>query len=84
MMTAFYVNLPAAAFFLYSNQKSLTRSGLFHATALGMGLWSCLGWKGWAMGVIYFLLGSLVTKIKMAEKEVPSTNARRRMYNHRD
>lgn len=70
IMTAFYVNLPGAAFLLYSNQKSLTRSGLAHATMLGVGLWSALGWRGWGMGVIYFILGSVVTKIKMAEKEV--------------
>ena len=47
----------------------LTKVGLVHATILGTGLWTFLGPKGWAAAVIYFILGSLVTKIKMQEKE---------------
>lgn len=47
----------------------LTKSGLFHATILGTGLWTFLGYEGWLSCVIYFILGSLVTKIKMKEKE---------------
>lgn len=69
-ITAFYVNVPLAMVLLYTSQKSLTNAGLFHATMLGIGLWSYLGWKGWLMGALYFALGSFVTKVKMAEKEV--------------
>lgn len=47
----------------------LTKPGLLHATFLGIGLWTFLGLKGWLAGVAYFILGSLVTKIKMKEKE---------------
>lgn len=47
----------------------LTRLGLLHATTLGIGLWTFLGIRGWLVGVVYFVLGSLVTKIKMKEKE---------------
>ena len=47
----------------------LTKAGLLHATILGTGLWTFLGVKGWTVCVIYFILGSLVTKIRMKEKE---------------
>ena len=47
----------------------LTKPGLLHATFLGIGLWTFLGFEGWLTGVVYFILGSLVTKIKMNEKE---------------
>lgn len=47
----------------------LTKAGLLHATSLGIGLWTFLGIRGWLVGVVYFVLGSLVTKIKMKEKE---------------
>lgn len=69
-VTAAAVNLPIATTLLLSGQKSLTKAGLFHATLLGLGLWSYLGVKGWLIGVIYFVLGSVVTKIRMNEKEV--------------
>lgn len=69
-ITAAAVNLPLAVVLLLSSQKSLTKGGLFHATLLGLGLWSYLGLKGWLIGVMYFILGSLVTKIRMKEKEV--------------
>ena len=52
-----------------SKQTSLTRSGLVHATLLGVGLWSFLGLQGWLTCVAYLVLGSLVTKVKMDEKE---------------
>ena len=52
-----------------SKQKSLTRSGLAHATILGIGLWSFLGPPGWLVCVAYLVMGSLVTKVKMREKE---------------
>lgn len=55
-----------------SSQKSLTRQGLYHATALGIGLWSFLGPSGWLVCVSYLVLGSLVTKIRFREKEVGS------------
>lgn len=55
---------------LNTQQKSLTRSGLFHATVLGIGLWSFLDFQGWLVCVGYLLLGSLVTAVKMKEKEV--------------
>ena len=53
----------------YSNQKSLTQSGLIHSTFLGIGLMTFLGIKGYLLCVIYFILGSGVTKIKMEQKK---------------
>ena len=51
-------------------QKSLTTKGLVHATILGIGLWTFLGFRGWIVCVTYLILGSLATKVKMNEKEV--------------
>ena len=53
----------------------LTRSGWFHAGALGTILLGCLGWPGWLAVVAYFILGSLVTRLgfkrkKMAVKKI--------------
>jgi hypothetical protein len=53
-----------------SKQKSLTTAGLVHSTALGFGLWSFVGPKGWLLCAAYLVLGSIVTKIKIAEKQV--------------
>jgi uncharacterized membrane protein len=51
-------------------QKSLTPSGLAHALVLGVVLWGTLGWRGWLICVLYLVFGSIVTKVKMQEKEV--------------
>ncbi len=47
----------------------LTRSGWFHAGALGTILLGCLGLRGWLSVVIYLLLGSLVTRLGFARKQ---------------
>ena len=49
--------------------KLLTPEGYYHSLALGTLLWHTLGWMGWSTCVLYLGLGSLVTKVKMAEKE---------------
>lgn len=66
---AFLTN--AALFAACSSKLSsmLTTSGFYHAMALGTGLWSTLGWKGWIYCVLYLGFGSLVTKVKFEEKE---------------
>lgn len=58
-----------AGFLALSTQKSLTMAGLVHSTILGIGLWTFLDFRGWLVCVAYFVLGSLVTKIRMLEKE---------------
>lgn len=50
-------------------KKLLTPAGLVHAWALGVILWATLGWQGYSVMMFYFLVGSAVTRIGMAEKE---------------
>ncbi|RYH13297.1 DUF92 domain-containing protein [archaeon] len=70
LFQASVVNLLPAFMLFFSKQRVLTRAGLLHAAALGWGLWTFLGPAGWTMGVAYLLLGYVVTKIRMKEKEV--------------
>ena len=53
----------------FSSQKSLTKAGLLHAFFLGGLLWTVYSWQGWSTCVLYLIAGSLVTKVKMEEKE---------------
>ena len=50
-------------------KKLLTPAGLVHAGILGVLLWGTLGWRGYLVMMVYFLIGSGVTRIGMAEKE---------------
>ncbi|MGB3531982.1 MAG: TIGR00297 family protein [Microcoleaceae cyanobacterium] len=50
-------------------KKLLTTAGLIHAWILGVLIWGCLGWLGYVIVAVYFILGSGVTRIGMAEKE---------------
>ncbi|MEM9219951.1 MAG: TIGR00297 family protein [Cyanobacteria bacterium P01_F01_bin.150] len=50
-------------------KKLLTPAGLVHAWALGVIIWATLGWQGYGVIMFYFLIGSAVTRIGMAEKE---------------
>jgi uncharacterized protein (TIGR00297 family) len=50
-------------------KKLLTPEGTLHAWVLGVLLFGCLGWRGYAVMMVYFLVGSGVTRIGMAEKE---------------
>ena len=47
----------------------LTPAGWVHAGALGTVLWGCLGWRGWVAVVAYLVLGSLVTRVGLREKQ---------------
>ncbi len=47
----------------------LTPAGWVHASALGTILWGCLGWRGWVAVVAYLVLGSLVTRLGLREKQ---------------
>lgn len=67
---AFGVNSCLAVTGLALKQRALTSQGLAHAWALGVLLWSTLGGKGWLVCCSYLVFGSMVTKIKMKEKEV--------------
>lgn len=48
--------------------KLLTPSGLVHAWILGVLVWGILGWPGYGVVLFYFLAGSAVTKVGMAQK----------------
>ncbi len=50
-------------------KKLLTPAGLLHAWALGVVVWGTLGWRGYGVVMFYFLVGSAVTRIGMAQKE---------------
>jgi uncharacterized membrane protein len=50
-------------------KKLLTLAGIFHAWILGVLIWGSLNWPGYLVVVFYFLVGSGVTRIGMAEKE---------------
>ena len=50
-------------------KKLLTPLGYLNAWVLGVIVWGTLGWQGYTVVMFYFLVGSAVTKIGMAEKE---------------
>lgn len=50
-------------------KKLLTPAGLLHAWLLGVLIWGSLGWRGYLVVLFYFLVGSAVTRIGMAQKE---------------
>lgn len=50
-------------------KKLLTPAGYVHAWGLGWLIWGCLGWRGYAVMVAYFLAGSAVTRLGKARKE---------------
>jgi uncharacterized protein (TIGR00297 family) len=50
-------------------KKLLTPAGIFHAWLLGVIIWGTLGWPGYLVVAFYFIVGSGVTRIGMAEKE---------------
>jgi len=50
-------------------KKLLTPAGIFHAWVLGVLIWGTLGWQGYLVVGFYFLVGSGVTRIGIAQKE---------------
>ncbi|WP_448561137.1 TIGR00297 family protein [Trichothermofontia sp.] len=50
-------------------KKLLTPAGLAHAWLLGVLLWGTLGWPGYLVVMVYFLVGSAVTRLGLAAKE---------------
>jgi uncharacterized membrane protein len=54
---------------LIAPKKLLTKAGYLHAWLLGVLIWGILGWQGYIVVMFYFLVGSFVTRIGMAQKE---------------
>jgi uncharacterized protein (TIGR00297 family) len=50
-------------------KKLLTPAGYVHAWGLGVLVWGCLGWQGYGVVMVYFLAGSSVTRLGLAQKE---------------
>lgn len=53
----------------FAPKKLLTPDGYLHAWILGVLVWGTLGWKGYLVVMFYFLVGSAVTRVGMAQKE---------------
>ena len=54
---------------LIAPKKLLTPAGLLHGWLLGVILWGSLGWQGYLVVLFYFIVGSAVTRIGMAQKQ---------------
>jgi uncharacterized protein (TIGR00297 family) len=70
VLTSLAVNTAGFAVLIGSGKArtTLTTAGCAHAYALGNLLWITLGWRGWAVGLLFLAAGSAVTKVKMKEK----------------
>ncbi|MGB3492658.1 MAG: TIGR00297 family protein [Elainellaceae cyanobacterium] len=68
-IVAIALNAVLAAIATVIPKKLLTPAGLIHAVCLGVLVWGALGASGYAVIMVYFLVGSAVTRVGMAEKE---------------
>ena len=68
-IVALGVGIGVAALGVLVPQKALTKAGVIHAAFLALIVWGGLGWQGFAIVAVYFLLGTAVTKVGMKEKE---------------
>jgi len=68
-LIAVVLNTVLLSIALIAPKKLLTNTGLFHAWLLGVLIWGSLGWQGYVVVLFYFLVGSGVTRIGLAQKE---------------
>ncbi|MEG4515769.1 MULTISPECIES: TIGR00297 family protein [unclassified Microcoleus] len=68
-LMAIALNTVLLAIATIAPKKLLTPAGQFHGWVLGVLIWGCLGWQGYAVVMFYFLVGSGVTRIGKAQKE---------------
>lgn len=68
-LVALVLNTALAAIAVAAPKKLLTPAGIFHGWILGVLVWGSLGWQGYLVVLFYFLVGSAVTRVGMAEKE---------------
>lgn len=69
MVFAVVLNTVLLAIVWFLPKKLLTPAGIVHAWILGVLVWASLGWQGYAVVVFYFLVGSGITRVGMAQKE---------------
>jgi uncharacterized protein (TIGR00297 family) len=63
------LNTVLIIFAFIAPKKLLTVSGYLNALLLGIIVWGCLQWQGYAVVMFYFLVGSTITKVGMKQKE---------------
>lgn len=68
-LIAIALNTVLAGIAFVAPKKLLTPAGILHGWLLGVLLWGCLNWPGYSVVMFYFLVGSAVTRVGMAEKE---------------
>ncbi|HEY9887581.1 MAG TPA: DUF92 domain-containing protein, partial [Candidatus Obscuribacterales bacterium] len=68
-VTAIALNSGLLAIAWFAPKKLLTPAGYLHAWGLGVLVWGCLGWRGYGVVMAYFLIGTAVTRVGMAQKE---------------
>ncbi|MEO1523607.1 MAG: TIGR00297 family protein [Cyanobacteria bacterium J06633_2] len=66
---AIALNTILAAIAWVAPKKLLTPAGLLHAWFLGVIIWGMLGWQGYLIIMVYFLVGSAVTRVGLKKKE---------------
>jgi len=68
-LIAIALNTILGAIALLLPRKVLTTNGIYHAWALGITVWGCLGWQGYIVILSYLVVGSGVTRIGKDIKE---------------
>ncbi|OKH26762.1 TIGR00297 family protein [Hydrococcus rivularis NIES-593] len=68
-LVAVGLNTVLLAIAFLAPKKLLTPAGYLNAWFLGVLIWGTLGWQGYAIVMFYFLVGSGLTYVGMAQKE---------------
>ena len=66
---ALILNTALLIFAFISPKKLLTPIGNINGAILGVLVWGILGWRGYLIVVLYFIIGSGLTFVKMEQKE---------------
>ena len=66
---ALAINTALLIFAFVSPKKLLTPFGIFNGAILGVIVWGALGWRGYLIVMLFFLLGSALTFVGIEQKE---------------
>ena len=66
---ALIINTALLVFAFISPKKLLTPFGIFNGAALGILVWGTLGWRGYLIVMLFFLLGSGLTFVGIEQKK---------------